>query len=73
MYRLSVYAHIVSGIVLLIGIVYLAIYISKIMSRDSYQIVMLILLLSIALSVHGISHAGLESAYQYNPLSLLNL
>ena len=46
-------------------------YISKIVSRDPYQIVVLVLLVSIAIGIHGISHAGLESVYNYNPLSLL--
>lgn len=68
----SVYAHIISGGVLFTGIIYLVLYISKIISRDPYQIVVLILLLSIAIGIHGISHAGLESVYNYNPLSLFS-
>jgi hypothetical protein len=67
----SIYAHTISGGLLLAGIIYLALYISKIISRDPYQIVVLILLFSIAIGVHGISHTGLESVYNYNPLSIL--
>jgi len=66
----SMYAHTISGGILIAGIIYLALYISKIISRDPYQIVILILLFSIAMGIHGISHMGLESVYNYNPLSL---
>lgn len=67
----SVYAHIVSGGVLLASIAYVALYMSKIVSRDPYQIVVLMLLFSVAIGVHGLSHAGLEYVYNYNPLSLI--
>ncbi len=64
------YAHGISGGVLLIGAIYLALYSSKIMSRDPYQLLVLLLLISISVGIHGISHIGLESVYNYNPLSL---
>jgi hypothetical protein len=67
----SLYAHILSGVVLAVGVVYLVLNMTKIVSRDPYQIVLLLLLFSIALGVHGLSHANLESAYNYNPLALL--
>jgi hypothetical protein len=69
-YSPSVYAHAISGGVLVAGIIYLALNILKIVSRDPYQIVVLLLLVSIAISIHGISHIGLESVYNYNPLSI---
>ena len=71
-YSPSVYAHIISGGVLFVGAIYLAIYNSKIMSRDPYQILILILLISISAGLHGLSHMGLEYVYNYNPLSLFN-
>ena len=46
-YTPSVYAHTISGGVLLAGIIYAALYISKIMVRNPYQIIVLILLFSI--------------------------
>lgn len=66
----SIYAHVISGGVLLVGVIYLALYSSKIMSRDPYQLLVLILLISISVGLHGISHMGLETVYNYNPLSL---
>jgi hypothetical protein len=61
----SVYAHILNGLLLFAGVVYL--FISR--SRNSYQILVLILLFSMAVGIHGISHMGLEYLYGYNPLS----
>jgi hypothetical protein len=63
----SVYAHILNGLLLFAGVVYL--FISR--SRDSYQILVLILLFSMAVGIHGISHMGLEYVYGYNPLSVI--
>jgi len=63
----SVYAHILNGLLLFAGVVYLII--SR--ARDSYQILMLILLFSMAVGIHGISHMGLEYVYGYNPLSVI--
>jgi hypothetical protein len=60
----SVYAHILNGLLLFAGVVYL--FVSR--SRDSYQILVLILLFSMAVGIHGISHMGLEYVYGYNPL-----
>ena len=66
----SVYAHTLSGGLLLAAVIYLALYFSKVSSREPYQILLLLLLFSIATGIHGISHVGLESLYHYNPLSL---
>jgi hypothetical protein len=71
MYIPSFYAHTLSGGLLFAGILYLIFCNSKIFSRDPYQIVVLILLLSIATGIHGLSHIALESVYNYNLLSLI--
>ena len=73
MYSPSVYAHILNGVLLGIGILYLAWNSSTIMSKGPYQIVVLMLLLSIAMGIHGLSHLGLETVYNYNPLSLFRM
>jgi len=67
----SVYAHILNGILLFVAAVYLALHASKIVSRNPYQNIVLLLLASIALGIHGLSHLGLEAVYNYNPLTLL--
>jgi len=66
----SMYAHIINGVALFAGIIYLALYFPKVISRDPYQILVLILLFSIAIGIHGISHMGMETVYNYNPLML---
>ncbi len=65
------YAHFISGGVLVVSALYLVVYSSKLMSRDPYQILVLLLLISISVGIHGISHMGLESVYNYNPLSFI--
>ena len=64
----SVYAHILNGLLLFAGVVYLFIF----RARNSYQILVLILLFSMAVGIHGISHMGLEYVYGYNPLSAIS-
>ena len=71
MYIPSFYAHTLSGGLLFASILDLAFCSSKIFSREPYQILILILLLSIATGIHGLSHIGLESVYNYNLLSLI--
>jgi putative copper export protein len=71
MYTPSVYAHIFGGAVLVASILYLVLHVSKVVSRDPYQILVLMFLFSIAIGIHGLSHAGLEYVYNYNPLSLV--
>ncbi len=41
---------------------------SKIKKIDPYQSVVLSLLLSLAVGVHGLSHLGAEYIYGYNPI-----
>lgn len=36
---------------------------------NTYQIIILLLLLSISIGIHGLSHLGLEVAYNFHPLS----
>ena len=66
-YNPSVYAHTISGGIFLVSVLYLALYFSKISSKDSYQILILILMFSVVMGIHGISHIGLEYMYGYNP------
>ena len=70
-YTPSLYAHVLSGVFLAASILYFTLYISKSIFKDPYQTMVLMLLFSIAVGVHGLSHLGLEAVYRYNPLSLL--
>lgn len=67
LYNPSVYAHIMNGGIFIIGIIYATVYIKKLNTVDYYQMLVLVLLFSIAIGVHGISHMGFEALYGYNP------
>jgi len=66
----TIYAHIVGAIILAISIVHIISFF-KIKSKDPYQIVVLILISSIVITLHGISHMGIEYMYGYNPSYLI--
>jgi len=65
----SFYAHIANGILLLLAIILLCQNYSKIKKVDPYKLVILVLLFSISIGIHGLSHLGLEKIYNYNPLN----
>ena len=66
----SVMAHTLNGGLMILALV-LAVLNYRVISRlPVIQMITLVLILSIAVGVHGISHAGLESAYGYNPLKI---
>jgi len=71
MYSPSIYAHTLSGGLLMISILYIVYCFRRV--TDTYRFAILLLVLSIAMGVHGISHAVLESVYNYNPLTVLGL
>jgi hypothetical protein len=63
----SIYAHLVSGSLLLIAILLLIRSYSKIRKIEPLHIGF-ILLLSAVIGIHGLSHLGLEYVYDMNPL-----
>jgi len=66
----SVMSHILNGGLLMLALI-LAVVNYRVISRlPVLQMITLVLILSIAVGVHGLSHAGLESAYGYNPLKI---
>ena len=66
----SIMTHSLNGGLLLLGGVLIAMNFSFIRRLPTLQLITLVLILSIAVGVHGLSHAGLESAYGYNPLKI---
>lgn len=66
----SIILHMLSGLFLIITISIIVIYFNKIQSFDINNILVLLLLTSIAISIHSISHLGLEKTYNYNPYNL---
>ena len=64
----SFYVHIINGILLFIGLILLFKNYSNIIKLEPYKIFCLVLLLSIAVGIHGLLHLGLEKNYNFNPL-----
>jgi hypothetical protein len=69
----SVMSHMLNGGLLLLGGILIAVNLSFIRRLPALQLILLVLILSIAVGVHGISHVGVESAYGYNPLKIFGL
>ena len=61
----SLYAHIINGLLLLVAFIILLQNYSSFKGMDKYRVITLVLLFSIAVGVHGISHLGLEKTYGY--------
>lgn len=59
-----------NGLSLLVALVFVIVSYSKLRTLDPYHILVLILLGSVAIGVHGLSHAALERQYRYIPFNL---
>lgn len=66
----SFYAHAINGILLFIAIVLLYKNYYKISRLEIYKKIILILILSTVIGIHGLSHQGLEKNYNFNPLNI---
>ena len=66
----SVMTHTLNGGLLLLGVLLIALNFSFIRRLPALQLITLVLLLSIAVGVHGLSHVGVEKAYGYNPIKI---
>ena len=64
----SFYTHIANALLILIAIYIFIKNYSQIMKLESYILIIIILLFSISIGMHGLSHLGLEQNYNYNPL-----
>jgi len=64
----SFYAHVINGILMLIAIILLYRNYSSVKRLEPYKQIMLVLLFSMAIGIHGLTHLGLETVYGYNPM-----
>ena len=65
----SFYAHVLNGILLAVALVLLYRHASILSRMGPLSMIGLVLLLSVSVGVHGLSHLGLERVYGYRPLS----
>ena len=66
----SIYAHIFNGLLLLTALLLLYKNFNSIKKIESYKLVNMALLFSIAIGIHGLSHLGLEKGYNYTPYNI---
>lgn len=66
----SFYAHALNGILLLLAIYILVANFGEIRTVGSYKLIVIILLFSAVVGIHGISHLGMEKIYKYPFVSL---
>jgi hypothetical protein len=66
-------AHMMNGLFLLSALIVAILSYSKLRTLDSYHVLVLILLGSVAIGVHGLSHAILEKHYKFVPFNLWKL
>ena len=67
----SVYAHVINGVLILFAFIVLCKNYSKIGILEPYKFIMLLLVFSMAVGIHGLSHLGLEKIYGYNLLNFI--
>lgn len=67
----SFYAHVLNGLLLLFAFIMFYNNYSKIIRLEPYKRIILTLLLSITMGIHGLSHMGLEKYYGYNPMNAI--
>ena len=65
--RPSLYAHVLNGLFLLFAFILFIQYGSR-KNDEYYKLLMIYLLFSIAIGIHGLSHFYLELLYNHNPL-----
>ena len=67
----SIYAHITNGILIAVASILLYKNYSKVISLEPYKLILLTLLFSISIGIHGLSHLGIEKEYNYNPMNII--
>jgi hypothetical protein len=67
----SFIAHIISGILLLVAFIILYKNYSIIKNLDKYRLITIVLVFSIAIGVHSLSHLGMETIYGYYPITII--
>jgi len=64
----SFYLHQINAFFIFISFVLLFRNYSSIQKIETYQMIVLSLLFSLAIGIHGLSHLGAEYIYGYNPI-----
>ena len=65
----SFYAHVLQSLLLLIALIYFFVNYGYFCKLVPYQILLLLLLASAVVGIHGLTHSELESVYGFNPVN----
>jgi len=68
----SIIAHALNGILMLAAVIVAYMNFRVLWHLDPYKKVMILLVFSIAIGIHAVSHLGLETVYGLNPLKFLS-
>ena len=64
----AIYAHILNGTLVFTAVIFVFWNIAKLQGIDIYKKIVLMLLISISIGVHGLSHFELGRMYKYNQM-----
>lgn len=64
----SFYAHVLNGTLTLIAVILVLANLNTIKNMGTFNMLVIVLLLAIAIGIHGLSHQGLEQNYNFFPL-----
>lgn len=64
----AIYAHILNGTLVFTALIFVFWNIAKLQNIDIYKKIVLMLLISISIGIHGLSHFGLNRMYKYNQM-----
>jgi len=66
----SFYAHVLGGVLGLIVLIKILMNFRQVQMLGIYEHLMLLLAVSVAVGIHGISHQGMEMLYGYYPIGV---
>jgi hypothetical protein len=69
----SMMAHALNGLLMFAAVVVAYMNFRVLYKLDPYKKVMILLVFSVAIGIHAISHLGLESVYSLNPFKAASL
>ena len=67
----SFYSHMLNGLLIFLAIILVIMNYSRIKNLNFAKIITLLLLFSMSIGIHGLSHLGLEKLYDYDPLHII--
>jgi len=64
----SFYAHVLNGTLTAFAVILVLANLNAIKNMNTFNMLIIVLLLAIAIGIHGLSHQGLERNYNFFPL-----